>query len=215
MGLPLPASVCIWSPCIRTARAFLRNSPISIVTVGGAFPSGQAPLIAKLVEAKYAVSEGADELDIVISRGRFLEGCFDEIEEEISAIREISEDIILKVILETGELGSHENIARASEIAIRAGADFIKTSTGKITPGATPADVFTMLSVIRGFHDKGGRITGIKPSGGISEPHQALGYWLLANSAMGAGYLSKETFRIGASRLADKLAAYILDKPAL
>jgi deoxyribose-phosphate aldolase len=213
-GLPFPASVCIWAPYIRTARAFLRNSPVSIATVGGAFPSGQAPLIAKLVEARYAVSEGADELDIVIPRGRFLEGCYDEIEEEISAFREISDDIILKVILETGELGSQENIAMASEIAIRAGADFIKTSTGKTSPGATPADVFTMLSVIRGFHDKDGRITGIKPSGGISDPLQALGYWLLAESAMGAGYLTKETFRIGASRLADNLAAYILDNPA-
>jgi deoxyribose-phosphate aldolase len=215
MGLPFPASVCIWAPYIRTARAFLRNSPISIATVGGAFPSGQAPLIAKLVEAKYAVSEGADELDIVIPRGRFLEGCFDEVEEEISAFREISEDIILKVILETGELGSQENIARASEIAIRAGADFIKTSTGKITPGATPTGVFTMLSVIRGFQEQKDRITGIKPSGGISEPEQALGYWLLADSVIGPAYLAKDTFRIGASRLADKLAAYILDKPAL
>ena len=102
MGLPLPASVCIYAPYIRTAKAFLRNSPVSIAVVGGAFPSGQAPLIAKLVEARYAVSEGADELDIVIPRGLFLEGCYDEIEEEIIAHREICKDIILKVILETG-----------------------------------------------------------------------------------------------------------------
>lgn len=211
-GLPLPASVCIYSPYIRVARALLRNSTVNIATVGGAFPSGQAPLISKLVEARYAVSEGADELDIVIPRGKFLEGCYSEIEDEIAAHRELSGDIILKVILETGELNTVDNIAKASEIAIRAGADFIKTSTGKSVPGATPLSVFTMLQIIRSLGEMEGQYAGIKPSGGISEPLDALKYWLLAKSVMGSGYMTKEKFRIGASSLADKLATMILDK---
>jgi deoxyribose-phosphate aldolase len=208
-GLPLPAAVCIYPPFVRLAKNQLNGSGIRIAAVAGAFPSGQSPLSVRMEEVRYTVNEGADEIDMVISRGRLLEGDENFVFDEISAIREICKNVHLKVILETGELKSHELIRKASMIAIAAGADFIKTSTGKIQPAATEEAMEIMLEVIREHFEKTGKKIGIKPAGGISEPGQALQYYHLTERILGSGWLNKNLFRIGASRLADGLAREI------
>jgi deoxyribose-phosphate aldolase len=204
-GLPFPAAVCIYPPFVSLARGILNNTPIRVATTAASFPSGQMPLKIKLAEISYVLDEGADEVDVVISRGKFLEDDFNIVFDELSAMKELCRDNTLKVILETGELGSIDNIIKASEIAIRAGADFIKTSTGKISPAATPEAAAAMLMVIRNHNAKTGRKVGLKPAGGISEPGQALLYRTLVCDILGKDWLSPALFRIGASRLADKL----------
>jgi deoxyribose-phosphate aldolase len=213
-GLPLPAAVCIYPPFVRVAKKHLQGTDIRVATVAGAFPSGQSPLSVRLEEVRYSVNEGADEIDMVISRGRLLEGDENYVFDEIAAIREVCKEVHLKVILETGELRSRALIRKASEIAIAAGADFIKTSTGKIQPAATEEATEIMLEVIREQVEKTGKKTGIKPAGGISEPLQALQYYRLVERILGAGWLNKNLFRIGASRLADGLALKISSSPA-
>ncbi len=209
-NLPAPAAVCIYPPFIGIARQTLRESGIRVATTAGAFPSGQMALRVKLEEIRYAVGEGADEIDIVISRGTFLENHYHIVYREIDAMRDLCRDITLKVILETGELGTFENIAKASEIAIEAGADFIKTSTGKIQPAATESAVYVMLEVIRAHYNRSGKRVGIKPAGGISEPSMALNYYSLVKELLGEEWLTPRFFRIGASRLADRLTEIIL-----
>jgi len=204
-----PAAVCIYPPFIAIARQALENSGIRVATTAGSFPSGQMPLRVKLEEIRYAVEEGAEEIDIVISRGTFIEGNYHIVYREIDAMRDLCRGITLKVILETGELVSFENIAKASEIAIEAGADFIKTSTGKIQPAATEGAVLIMLEVIRAHYLKTGKRVGIKPAGGISEPAKALNYFSLVKEILGEEWLSPQYFRIGASRLADRLLEII------
>jgi len=211
LGLPLPAAVCLFSPFIRTARKELAGSGVKVATVAGGFPHGQIPLKAKMEEVTFAMDEGAEEIDIVFSRGVFLSGGYNQIADEIGAIREISNPLMLKVILETGELQTKENIALAADIAIRAGADFIKTSTGKIPVGATREAVQTMLTRIRVNMEESGKKTGIKPSGGISTPEDALSYYNLVAATLGEEWLNNNLFRIGASRLADQLADKIKD----
>ena len=209
-GLPYPAAVCIYPPFIATAKNALKGTPIRVATTAAAFPSGQMPLAIKLQEIRYAVNEGADEIDVVISRGTFLDKGYPQIYRELDAMRDITKHNILKVILETGELLTPENIAKASEIAIEAGADFIKTSTGKITPAATEEAVFVMLQVIREHYRKTGRKIGIKPAGGISDPSVALNYHFLVSEVLGEDWLTPVLFRIGASRLADRIAEVVL-----
>ncbi len=204
-GLPYPAAVCIYPPFIRSARQVLQHSGIKIATTAASFPSGQMPISIKLEEIRYALDEGADEVDVVISRGTFLEGNHHVVYRELDAIREMTNGHTLKVILETGELGTYQNIAKASEIAIEAGADFIKTSTGKINPAATEVSVFIMLQVIKAYFFKTGKKVGIKPAGGISDPRQALNYYSLVREILGPDWLQPGLFRIGASRLADQL----------
>jgi deoxyribose-phosphate aldolase len=204
-GVPYPSAVCIYPPFIAVAREVLTATSIRIATVAAAFPHGQLPLSAKLREVEYAVEEGADEIDVVISRGTFLEGAYNEVFHELQQIRAAAGEKTLKVILETGELGNPENIARASLIAIEAGADFIKTSTGKISPAATEEAVYVMLKVIRAFYQKTGKRIGIKPAGGIAEPAKALNYYRLVQKVLGPEWLCSNLFRIGASRLADKI----------
>lgn len=204
-GLPYPSAVCIYPPFIAVARDILAGTPIRIATVAAAFPHGQLPLTAKLEEVLYAVEEGANEIDVVISRGTFLEGAYDKVFLELQQIRAAAGEKTLKVILETGELGNPENIARASVIAIEAGADFIKTSTGKISPAATEDAVYVMLKVIHAFYHKTGKKIGIKPAGGIAEPAKALNYYRLVRGVLGPEWLCGDLFRIGASRLADKI----------
>jgi len=204
-GLPYPAAVCIYPPFIRSARQVLQHSGIKIATTAASFPSGQMPISIKLEEIRYALDEGADEVDVVISRGTFLEGNHHIVYRELDAIRELTNGHTLKVILETGELGTYQNIAKASEIAIEAGADFIKTSTGKINPAATEVSVFIMLQVIKAYFLKTGKKVGIKPAGGISDPKQALNYYSLVREILGQDWLQPGLFRIGASRLADQL----------
>jgi deoxyribose-phosphate aldolase len=204
-GLPYPAAICIYPPFIATAKKALKGTPIKVATTAAAFPSGQMPLPVKLEEIRYAVNEGADEIDVVISRGTFLAKDYHIVYRELDAMREIARKQTLIVILETGELGTLENIARASEIAIKAGADFIKTSTGKISPAATEEAVYTMLLVIREYHRTTGKKIGIKPAGGISEPEKALGYYSLVNEVLGHQWLTPDLFRMGTSRLADRI----------
>jgi deoxyribose-phosphate aldolase len=208
-GLPFPAAVCIYPPFISLAKQTLQGTPVKVATTAAAFPGGQLPLHLKLEEIKYAVGEGADEIDVVISRGTFLAGDYNRIYRELDAMREVSGNKTLKVILETGELQSPENIARASEIAIEAGADFIKTSTGKTTPAATEEAVYVMLRVINEYHLKTGKQVGIKPAGGIADPATALNYYLLVQDILGKPWLQPGLFRIGASRLADRIIDFI------
>ncbi len=208
-GLPFPAAVCIYPPFIAVAKNTLKGTPVKVATTAAAFPSGQMPLSVKLEEIRYAVNEGADEIDVVISRGTFLEKDYHRIYRELDAMRDMTKHNILKVILETGELLSPENIAMASEIAIEAGADFIKTSTGKIASAATEESVFVMLQVIREYHRKTGKKIGIKPAGGIADPEKALNYHWLVREVLGEQWLTPELFRIGASRLADRIAELV------
>ncbi|MDR4987887.1 MAG: deoxyribose-phosphate aldolase [Bacteroidales bacterium] len=180
-----------------------------VASVAGAFPAGQSPLFVKIAEVRYAVDEGAEEIDMVISRGKFLEGEYNLVFDEIAAIREACRDAHLKVILETGELKTATNIRRASEIALEAGCHFLKTSTGKMAPAATPEAVLVMLEAIRDFQKKTGIMCGIKPSGGIAEPGQALIYYALTQNVLGNSHVNKKWFRFGASRLAGNLAEAI------
>lgn len=211
-GIPNVAAVCVYSPFVKIAKKNLEDTGIKVASVAGAFPSGQSPLFVKIEEVKYAINEGADEIDMVISRGKFLEGNYQEVFDEIAAIKEVCGDLHLKVILETGELESLKNIRKASEIAINAGADFIKTSTGKISPAATEPAFVVMLDTIKEYYEKTEKMIGIKPAGGISEPWQALNYLVLVKDILGDKWLNKNYFRIGASRLADKVLDQILYK---
>ena len=204
-GVPLPAAVCIYPTFVRSAKKLLSGTGIKVAAVTGCFPSGQAPLFLKIEEVKYAVEEGADEIDFVISRGKLLEGNEQYIYDEVSSVKEIIKNIHLKVILETGELQTADNIRKASEIAISAGADFIKTSTGKYLPAATEYAAFIMLNVINDYFVKTGHKIGFKPAGGIATPRQAIRYYMLVRHLLGKDWLTKDLFRIGASRLADHL----------
>ena len=209
-GFKGPAAVCIYPPFVRQVRAKLSGSGIKTACVAGYFPSGQAPLRLKVEEIIFACEEGAEEIDIVIPRGEMLAGNESAVFDEISAMRDAAKNVHLKVILETGELKLPGLIQRASEIAISAGADFIKTSTGKIQPAATEEAAVIMLRVIHSHHKKTGTMIGFKPAGGISDPVQAYRYLTLVNNIAGESWLSPDFFRIGASRLADNLLKELL-----
>jgi deoxyribose-phosphate aldolase len=208
--LPDAAAVCVYPTLVRKARRELEGTGVRVASVAGAFPSGQSSLQVKLLEVRFALEEGADEIDTVISRGKLLEGRHAEVLDELSAIREICSDKTLKIILETGELSSVELIRKASEIAILAGADFIKTSTGKIQAGASTGSFMVMMDTIREYLEKTGKSVGIKAAGGIKTTGQALAYASLLVSLMGDEYLDKNLFRIGASSLAGDLLKSIL-----
>jgi deoxyribose-phosphate aldolase len=205
MKLPNVAAVCVYPVFARLVRKSLEGSNVNTACVAGAFPSGQSSLKIRLNEVQYAVEEGAQEIDMVISRGRFLQGDFDFIQEEVARTKQACGDAHLKVILETGELGSYENIRKASDLAIEAGADFIKTSTGKTQPAATPEAVWVMLEAISDYHKKTGKKIGLKPAGGIAEPDKAILYANLVQHVLGNEWLNNLLFRIGASRLADNI----------
>jgi deoxyribose-phosphate aldolase len=195
------AAVCVYPALVSVAKKSLAGTNIRIASVAGAFPSGQLPLELRLKEAKFAITQGANEIDMVISRGKFLEGDYNAVSEEVSAFKKICREKTLKVILETGELETVENIRNASELAINAGADFIKTSTGKISVNATLESVCTMLLAIK----KSGNKTGIKPSGGISDADTAVKYLRLTEIVLGKEWLHPSLFRFGASRLAENI----------
>jgi deoxyribose-phosphate aldolase len=204
-SVPHVAAVCVYPTLVGVAVKALQGSPVRVASVAGAFPSGQARISQKTDEIKYAVDEGANEIDIVISRGKFLNGEYREVFDEICQCREACGKAHLKVILETGELGSYDNIRVASEIAMAAGAHFIKTSTGKITPAATFSATLVMLQSIRDFHARTGRRVGIKPAGGIRTTEQAFRYLGMVGQVLGADWLTPEWFRFGASSLLDDL----------
>ncbi len=202
---PTTAAVCVYPTFVAVAKKELEGSDIKIASVAGAFPAGQSPINIKVEEVKYAISQGADEIDMVISRGKFLEGKYQEVYDEILAIRKASIGKTLKVILETGELKTPQNIFRASQLALYAGADFIKTSTGKISINATPEAFWVMAFAIKIYNQATGKNAGIKAAGGISAPEEAIKYVNIWTQIMGKESLTKDLFRIGASRLASKI----------
>ncbi|HRZ22288.1 MAG TPA: deoxyribose-phosphate aldolase, partial [Bacteroidales bacterium] len=188
------AAVCVYSPFVALAKSMLSNSGVKVACAAGGFPSGQLPLSLKCAEIRYALDQGADEIDTVINRGKLLESNENEVLDEIAAVRGICQDRMLKVILETGELDSVQRIRRASELAILAGADFIKTSTGKIQPAATEPAVLIMLDTIKEYAAATGKRIGIKPAGGIQQPEQALRYYRLVHQILGQEWLSPGLF---------------------
>ena len=208
--LPTVAAVCVYPSMVKIAKNEVKNSNVKVASVSTAFPSGQAPMDVKLRDTKFAVSEGADEIDMVISRGKFLMGEYNFVYDEIAAIKEACGKARLKVILETGELATLDNVRRASDIAIMAGADFIKTSTGKVQPAATMQVTYTMLMAIKDHYDRTGIMIGMKPAGGISTAKQALHYLVMVNETLGSKWLTNEWFRFGASSLANDLLMQIM-----
>ncbi|HSG67117.1 MAG TPA: deoxyribose-phosphate aldolase [Bacteroidales bacterium] len=204
-SVPDVAAVCVYPPFASLVKGLLEDTEIRTCCVAGAFPAGQAPLSVKLMEVSYVILEGADEVDMVMSRGRFLDGKFEEVADEIRAIKAACNDAHLKVILETGELKTLENIRKASEIALLSGADFLKTSTGKIQPAASPEAFIIMLDTIKEFYEATGERVGIKAAGGIAAAQSALQYYLLVKDVLGNDWLNKNLFRIGASRLAENI----------
>jgi deoxyribose-phosphate aldolase len=194
-------AICVYPNHVRTAKEALQGSTVKVASVATAFPSGQSPLDVKLEDTRRAVEFGADEIDMVIDRGAMLTGDFAKVFDEIAATKEACGAAHLKVILETGELGTYDTIRKASELAIAAGADFIKTSTGKIQPAATPPVTLLMLEVIRDhFHSTGRRI-GMKPAGGVRTSKQALHYLVIVKETLGDAWLTPDLFRFGASAL--------------
>ena len=211
-GIGHVAAVCVYPVFVRQARECLQGSGIRVASVAGAFPAGQSPLPVKLQEIRYALDEGADEIDMVISRGALLEGDYNRVFDEIAAIRNETTGRTLKVILETGELQTADNIAKASELAIDAGADFIKTSTGKIAVSATLEASEIMLNTIKKHHEEAGKWVGFKAAGGISTPEQVLKYYLLAEQIIGKEQITNQFFRVGASRLTERLFSFLTDE---
>lgn len=195
------AAVCVYPVFAEQVHQLLLNTGIKTACVAGAFPSGLSPLGLRIDEVSYAVQMGADEIDMVISRGRLIEGDTSFVFDEIEAIKTACDQAHLKVILETGELKSVELIRLACEIAIQAGADFLKTSTGKISPAATPEAFLIMLDTIKEYYQKTGKKIGIKAAGGISASEEATVYYHLVKEVLGEEWLTKDLFRIGASRL--------------
>jgi deoxyribose-phosphate aldolase len=181
-----------------------------VASVSTAFPSGQAPASVKILETRFALEEGADEIDMVISRGKFLSGEYNFVFDEIATIKELCGKVRLKVILETGELVTLDNVRKASDLAIHAGADFIKTSTGKIQPAATMQVTYTMLMAIRDYFDQTGKMVGMKPAGGISTSKMALYNLIMVKEILGKAWLTNEWFRFGASSLANDIIMQIL-----
>jgi deoxyribose-phosphate aldolase len=202
-GLPHVAAVCVYPTMVAVAKKALGQSGIKVASVATAFPSGMAPRSIKLEETRMAVAEGADEIDMVISRGAFLQGEYGLVFDEIAAIKEACGEAHLKVILETGELGTLDRVRRASWLAMHAGADFIKTSTGKIQPAATMPVTLVMLQAIRDYWYNNGRMVGMKPAGGISNSKLALHYLVMLRETLGNAWMTPEWFRFGASSLAN------------
>jgi deoxyribose-phosphate aldolase len=209
-GLPTVAAVCVYPSMVKTAKAALGNSGVKVAAVATAFPSGQAPRDVKIRDTRYAVDQGADEIDMVISRGKFHMGEYNFVFDEIAAVKEACGDARLKVILETGELVTYDKVRRASDIAMYAGADFIKTSTGKISPAATMPVTLVMLEAIRDFYYKTGKRIAMKPAGGISKAKLALHYLVMLNEVLGEEWMNNEWFRFGASSLANDILMQLM-----
>jgi deoxyribose-phosphate aldolase len=195
------AAICVYPNLVTVAKAALAGSPVKVASVATAFPSGQSPLSIKLDDVRRAVEFGADEIDMVIDRGAMLSGDYAKVFDEIAATKEACGPAHLKVILETGELGTYDLVRKASEIGIAAGGDFIKTSTGKVTPAATPPVTLVMLEAIRDHFYATGRRIGMKPAGGVRTAKQALHYLVLVKETLGDAWLTPDLFRFGASAL--------------
>ncbi len=209
-SLPNVAAVCVYPNMVKVAVNELKGTKIKVASVATAFPAGMSSLPVKIADTKMAVSEGANEIDMVISRGRFHQGDYNFVFDEIATIKEACGKARLKVILETGELGTADNVRLASDIAIHAGADFIKTSTGKISPAATMPVTLVMLEAIKDHYLNTGKMVGMKPAGGISNAKLALHYLVMLKETLGSDWLSNEWFRFGASSLANDLVKQII-----
>ena len=210
LDIPSVAAVCVYPSLVRLTKSHLKGTKIQVASVATAFPSGQSNRAIKLAETHWAVEEGADEIDMVISRGHFLAGEYAYVHDEIAAVKEACGKAHLKVILETGELSSLDQVRKASELAIRAGADFIKTSTGKVQPSATLPVTLVMLETIRDHFYATGKRIGMKPAGGISTAKNALQYLVMVNETLGSDWLSPSLFRFGASSLANDLLMQLI-----
>src|SRR5687768_13141559 len=200
-SIPSVAALCVYPAMVPTAKEALSGSGVKVASVATYFPSGQAPLGVKLADVRSAVEMGADEIDMVIDRGAFLAGDYASVYDEIVAVKEACGDAHLKVILETGELETYDNVRRASVLAMAAGADFIKTSTGKVQPAATLPVTLVMLEAIRDFHAQTGRVVGMKPAGGIRTAKEAIGYLTTLYETLGPAWMTPDRFRFGASSL--------------
>ncbi len=204
LSTPSVAAVCVYGDLVYAAREVVGNR-IHVAAVATAFPSGRASLSVKLADTKDAVAAGADEIDMVIDRGAFLTGNYAKVFEEIVAIKEVCGNAHLKVILETGELKTLDNVRKASWLAMKAGADFIKTSTGKVVPAATLPVTLVMLEAVRDFHQETGTKIGVKAAGGIKTSKDAIKYLVLVNETVGDAWLTPDLFRFGASTLLNDL----------
>jgi deoxyribose-phosphate aldolase len=202
---PQVAALCVYNDLVAEAKEHLRGTPIKVAAVSTAFPSGRASLTVKLTDTRDAVDAGADEIDMVIDRGAFLAGRYAKVYEQIVAVKAECGDAHLKVILETGELVTYDNVRRAAWLAMLAGADFVKTSTGKISPAATLPVTMLLLEAVRDWHDVTGRVVGVKPAGGIRTAKDALRHLVLVNETAGPDWLDPDRFRIGASSLLNDL----------
>ena len=210
-GLPTTAAVCVYPNFVKLAVNELKGTGVKVASVATAFPSGQSSAEIKLLDTKMAVDGGADEVDMVISRGKFHSGEYNFVFDEIAMIKEAcGKNVRLKVILETGEIGTLDKVRQASDIAMYAGADFIKTSTGKIKPAATLPVTLVMLEAIRDYYYKTGIMVGMKPAGGISTSKLALHYLLMVKETLGGKWLTNEYFRFGASSLANDVLLQIV-----
>ena len=199
--VPSVAAVCVYPNLIGVARERLAGSSVKVASVATGFPSGQYPLDVKLADVRDAVQLGADEVDMVIDRGAFLSGRYAKVYDEIVRVKDACGEAHLKVILETGELGTYDNVRRASLLAMAAGADFIKTSTGKVQPAATLPVTLVMLEAIRDVHEETGRVVGMKPAGGIRYAKQAVQYLVVLHETLGPDWMTPDLFRFGASSL--------------
>jgi deoxyribose-phosphate aldolase len=199
--IPSVAAVCVYPNLVPVAVERLRGSEVRIASVATAFPSGQSPLEVKLDEVRWVVEQGADEVDMVIDRGAFLSGRYAKVYDEVVRVKEACGEAHLKVILETGELGTYDNVRRASLLAMAAGADFIKTSTGKLSSAATLPVALVMLEAIRDVHEETGRVVGFKPAGGIRNAKQAVQHLVVVHETVGPEWLTPDLYRLGASSL--------------
>ena len=204
-AVPPVAAVCVYPDLVGVCRAELAGSGVAVASVATAFPSGRASLAVKLADVADAVAAGADEVDMVIDRGAFLAGRYGQVFEEVQQVRAACGSARLKVILETGELATLDNVSRASWLAMLAGADFIKTSTGKVTPAATPPVTLVMLAAVRDYAQVTGRRVGVKVAGGVRTAKEAIRYLVLVRETAGQDWLTPELFRIGASGLLNDL----------
>lgn len=210
--MPSVAAICVYPELVSVVKEKLDNPLISIASVGGGFPASQTFTNIKVMEIEQAIQQGAEEIDMVLPVGKFLMNDLEYASYEIQVIKERVGSVHLKVILETGSLKDFSLIRKASLLAIEAGADFIKTSTGKISPGATPEAMTIMCCAIRDYYMRTGKKIGIKPAGGISDTRTALLYYHIVKEILGEEWLNRERFRIGASRLANRILGEFFDK---
>jgi deoxyribose-phosphate aldolase len=203
--VPAVAAVCVYPDLVTMARRALADSTVAVASVATAFPSGRASLAVKLADVADAVAAGADEVDMVIDRGAFLQGRYGRVAEEIVAVKETCGGAHLKVILETGELSTYDNVRRAAWLAMLAGADFVKTSTGKVSPASTVPVALVLLEAVRDYEAVSGRAVGVKVAGGIRTTKDAIRYLVAVNETVGARWLTSDLFRIGASSLLNDL----------